>query len=85
MCFRHDSTYTMHIRTKHDHIRPFFCEKCDKSFGRLSHLRKHQKLVCLKENNDDNINKTSNIDNQNNSNDEFDKKNQKITVLTYIF
>lgn len=44
--FRHDSTLTMHIRTRHEHKRPFRCEYCDHTFGRLSHLRKHVKKVC---------------------------------------
>lgn len=44
--FRHDSTLTMHVRTRHEHKRPFKCEYCDHTFGRLSHLRKHMKKVC---------------------------------------
>ena len=36
----------MHIRTRHEHKRPFKCEYCDHTFGRLSHLRKHMKKVC---------------------------------------
>ena len=46
--FRHDSTLTMHIRTRHDHLKPFSCDGCDKNFGRMSHLRKHQRNVCGK-------------------------------------
>lgn len=44
--FRHDSTLTMHIRTRHDHLKPFTCDGCSKKFGRMSHLRKHQRNVC---------------------------------------
>ena len=44
--FRHDSTLTMHVRTRHEHKRPFKCEYCEHTFGRLSHLRKHMKKVC---------------------------------------
>lgn len=44
--FRHDSTLTMHVRTRHEHKRPFKCEYCEHTFGRLSHLRKHTKKVC---------------------------------------
>lgn len=44
--FRHDSTLTMHIRTRHDHLRPFKCDDCGNTFGRLSHLRKHVRKVC---------------------------------------
>lgn len=44
--FRHDSTLTMHIRTRHDHLRPFKCDECGNTFGRLSHLRKHVRKVC---------------------------------------
>lgn len=36
----------MHIRTRHDHLKPFECEGCSKKFGRMSHLRKHQRNVC---------------------------------------
>lgn len=46
--FRHDSTLTMHIRTRHDHLKPFSCDGCGKNFGRMSHLRKHQRNVCGK-------------------------------------
>ncbi|KAF1744641.1 hypothetical protein MXB_5618 [Myxobolus squamalis] len=46
MSFRHDSTLTMHTRTRHEHLRPFKCDICGKMFGRLSHLRKHQRYVC---------------------------------------
>ena len=46
MAFRHDSTVTMHIRTKHDHLRPFKCDECGNLFGRLSHLKKHIRKVC---------------------------------------
>ena len=46
--FRHDSTLTMHIRTRHDHLKPFACDGCGKNFGRMSHLRKHQRNVCGK-------------------------------------
>ncbi|KAF0986779.1 hypothetical protein HZS_536 [Henneguya salminicola] len=46
MSFRHDSTLTMHTRTRHEHLKPFKCTVCNKMFGRLSHLRKHQKYVC---------------------------------------
>lgn len=44
--FRHDSTLTMHIRTRHDGLKPFTCDGCSKKFGRMSHLRKHQRNVC---------------------------------------
>lgn len=44
--FRHDSTLTMHVRTRHDHLKPFTCDGCSKKFGRMSHLRKHQRNVC---------------------------------------
>lgn len=46
MSFRHDSTLTMHVRTRHDHLRPFKCDECGNTFGRLSHLRKHVRKVC---------------------------------------
>jgi len=46
MAFRHDSTVTMHIRTRHDHLRPFKCDECGSLFGRLSHLKKHIRKVC---------------------------------------
>jgi len=46
MAFRHDSTVTMHIRTRHDHLRPFKCNECGSLFGRLSHLKKHIRKVC---------------------------------------
>ena len=46
MSFRHDSTVTMHIRTRHDHLRPFKCDECGSLFGRLSHLKKHIRKVC---------------------------------------
>ena len=36
----------MHIRTRHDHLKPFTCDGCGKKFGRMSHLRKHQRNVC---------------------------------------
>ena len=36
----------MHVRTRHEHKRPFKCEYCEHTFGRLSHLRKHMKKVC---------------------------------------
>ena len=36
----------MHVRTRHEHKRPFKCEYCEHTFGRLSHLRKHVKKVC---------------------------------------
>lgn len=38
----------MHIRTRHDHLKPFSCDGCGKNFGRMSHLRKHQRNVCGK-------------------------------------
>ena len=46
LSFRHDSTLTMHVRTRHDHLRPFKCDECNNTFGRLSHLKKHIKKVC---------------------------------------
>lgn len=36
----------MHVRTRHEHKRPFKCTYCEHTFGRLSHLRKHVKKVC---------------------------------------
>ena len=40
----------MHIRTRHDHLKPFSCDGCSKKFGRMSHLRKHQRNVCGRSN-----------------------------------
>ena len=36
----------MHVRTRHDHLRPFRCTECGNTFGRLSHLKKHVRKVC---------------------------------------
>lgn len=44
--FRHDSTYMMHIRTRHEKLKPYQCGGCYRVFGRMSHLRKHQALAC---------------------------------------